>query len=267
MRAAPASHFVLAAVAVLLAGGCQREKSETASQEGGEVAPAVLSDPESEVPDAAQILRGVHIFNQLGGRDVSGRIESGHIKVPLMVYSRGADVQVQIYDQKKGQWSPIHFRFGGDGLDILAWEGERFQRFPEGRFGDQVVGTEVTYGDLVMDFLYWPNGIVEGSEKIKGLDAWRVRLINPTPRQGRYAQVRVWVHQRLGVPLQTVGFDAGGRPLRRLQVADIGKVEGNFVLRRMRIDKIDPVENKIIGKSYLEFDKPKSSKRWKLGRL
>ncbi len=83
-----------------------------------------------------------------------------------------------------------------------------------------------------------------------------MRLVNPTGK-GRYAQVRVWVQKKSRAIIQVVGYNRGGRPLKRFQVTDIMKVGDTYTLRRMRVDSIEPVANKVVGLTYLEFDKPK----------
>jgi hypothetical protein len=57
-----------------------------------------------------------------------------------------------------------------------------------------------------------------------------------------------------------VGYNANGRPLKRFQVLDIMKVGNAYTLRRMRVDTVDPIANKVVGLTYLEFDKPKPVK-------
>ena len=74
--------------------------------------------------------------------------------------------------------------------------------------------------------------------------------------KGKYAQVRVWVHKKSGALIQVVGYNAAGRPLKRFQVESIMKVGDTFTLRRMRVDTIDPVPNRVVGVTYIEFDKP-----------
>ena len=95
-------------------------------------------------------------------------------------------------------------------------------------------------------------------QEIKGQECWVVRLVNPT-QTGRYAQVRVWVHKKSQALIQVVGYNAGGRPLKRFTVTDVMKVGDAYTLRRMRVDTVDPVGNRVVGMTYLEFDKPKAT--------
>ena len=131
-------------------------------------------------------------------------------------------------------------------------------RFPEAKLSMAIERTDLSYEDLAMRFLYWPNGIVDGIEEIKGQECWVVRLANPT-QAGRYAQVRAWVHKKSQALMQVVGYNAGGRPLKRFAVTDVMKVGDAYTLRRMRVDTVDPVQNRVVGMTYLEFDKPKAA--------
>ena len=49
-------------------------------------------------------------------------------------------------------------------------------------YRSRIRGTDVTFDDISMRFLYWPGGVVTGSEKIKGQDCWNIRLNNPGKR-------------------------------------------------------------------------------------
>ena len=131
-------------------------------------------------------------------------------------------------------------------------------RFPEAKLSMAIEGTDLSYEDLAMRFLYWPKGIVDGVQEIKGQECWVVRLANPT-QAGRYVQVRVWVHKKSQALMQVVGYNAGGRPLKRFAVTDVMKVGNTYTLRRMRVDTIDPQQNRVVGMTYLEFDKPKAT--------
>ena len=60
--------------------------------------------------------------------------------------------------------------------------------------------------------------------------------------------------------MKVVGYDKEGRPLKRFAVTDVMKVGDAYTLRRMRVDSVDPVQNRVVGMTYLEFDKPKAAR-------
>tara|TARA_B100001057_G_C22870077_1_gene958403 strand:- start:4182 stop:4658 length:477 start_codon:yes stop_codon:yes gene_type:complete len=148
-------------------------------------------------------------------------------------------------------------RLGENRYDLFELADGKTVRFPEEKLGEPIEKTDLSYEDLAMRFLYWPGGQVDGLEKVKGQDCWVVRLVNPT-QTGRYVQVRVWVHKKSQALMQVVGYDKGGKPLKRFAVTDVMKVGDSYTLRRMRVDSVDPVQNRVVGMTYLEFDKPKA---------
>ena len=83
--------------------------------------------------------------------------------------------------------------------------------------------SDLSYEDLAMRFLYWPNGAVTGEEKLKTRNCWKVRLQNPKPGTGRYALVYVWVDKMTGALIQVVGYNDQdpAKALKRFHVQKI----------------------------------------------
>ncbi len=209
-------------------------------------------------PPADTLLKTARFVATLQHQDLKGHIRKNEIKFPVGLYMRGQDIQLS-YTQPEGNKDVrFHMRLNEKHYDLFELEGGKTVRFPEAKLSKAIEGTDLSYEDLAMRFLYWPNGIVDGIQEIKGQECWIVRLVNPT-QTGRYAQVRVWVHKKSQALIQVVGYNAGGRPLKRFTVTDVMKVGDAYTLRRMRVDTVDPVGNRVVGMTYLEFDKPKAT--------
>jgi len=208
-------------------------------------------------PQASELLRTARYVATLQQQDLTGHIRKGGTKFPVGLYLRGENVQFSYNQPRTKQAIRFHMRLEDDHYDLFEIVGGKTQRFPEAKLGEAIEGTDLSYEDLAMRFLYWPNGIVEGDDTIKGQKCWQLRLVNPGGK-GRYAQVRVWVHKKSRALMQVVGYNSKGRPLKRFQVTDIMKVGKVYTLRRMRVDRIEPVANKVVGLTYLEFDRPKA---------
>lgn len=212
------------------------------------VHPSVAQNPD-------ELLKTARFVATLQQQDLTGHIRKDDRQFPVGLYLRGENVQLSYRQPKTGKAIRFHLRLEDDHYDLFEIIGNKTERFPEAKLGQSIEGTDLSYEDLAMRFLYWPNGILEGADKIKGQDTWQIRLVNPTG-EGRYAQVRAWVHKKSGALMQVVGYNAKGQPLKRFQVTDIMKVGDTYTLRRMRVDTVDPAANKVTGLTYLEFDKP-----------
>ncbi len=210
------------------------------------------------VPELEEVLEAARYAATLRHQDLQGQIRKGTRKIPVGLYLRGENLQFTYHRPADGAAMHFHLRLKEDHYDLIEIVNGEERLFPASRLGESIEGTDLTYEDLSMRFLYWPGGLVEGSEKLKGQEAWRIRLVNRSGK-GRYAQVRVWVHKKSGALMQVVGFDEQGRPLKRFQVTDIMRVGDVYTLRRMRVDTIEPEANKVVGLTYLEFDKPKQA--------
>jgi len=213
---------------------------------------------EEGAPPADALLKTARFVATLQHQDLVGHIRKESIKFPVGLYLRGEDIQLSYNEPETKKAVRFHMRLNQKHYDLFELVNERTVRFPESKLSQAVGGTDLSYEDLAMRFLYWPNGVVTGSEKIKGQDCWVVRLANPT-NEGRYAQVQVWVHKKSQALLQVVGYNGAGRSLKRFAVTDVMKVGDAYTLRRMRVDTIDPAGNRVVGVTYLEFDKPKAA--------
>lgn len=221
-----------------------------------------LVDPAvAQTPAVDDILHTARYVATLQQQDLKGQLRKGSVKTPVMLYLRGENIQFQFLSSRTKQWMPFHMRLEEDHYDLFEMKGGKTARFPPAKLGMAIEGTDLSYEDLALRFLYWPNGQVVGSEKIKGQDCWKVRLQNPG-EAGRYALVYVWVHKKAGALMQAVGYngDNPAKALKQFQVSDIMKVGDAYTLRTMRVDSYDPVSNKTTGITYVEFEKPKAVK-------
>ena len=214
-------------------------------------------DAQEGAPNADALLKTARFVTTLQHQDLKGYIRKGETKFPVGLYLRGQDIQLSYTRPNKGKDIRFHMRLGENRYDLFELADGKTVRFPEKKLGEPIEKTDLSYEDLAMRFLYWPGGQVDGLEKVKGQDCWVVRLVNPT-QTGRYVQVRVWVHKKSQALMQVVGYDKGGKPLKRFAVTDVMKVGDSYTLRRMRVDSVDPVQNRVVGMTYLEFDKPKA---------
>jgi hypothetical protein len=212
-------------------------------------------------PSADNLLKTARFVATLQQQDLKGFIRKGERKFPVGLFLRGENIQLTYTQPGTGKEVRFHMHLQQDSYRLLevGASGESV-RFPDAKLGQSIEGSDLSYEDLSMRFLYWPNGTVDPElDKIKGQQCRVVHLANPNGK-GRYAQVRVWVHKKSQALMKVVGYNADGLPLKRFQVLDIMKVGNAYTLRRMRVDTVDPIANKVVGLTYLELDKPKAVK-------
>jgi Outer membrane lipoprotein-sorting protein len=119
------------------------------------------------------------------------------------------------------------------------------------RFDDPVRGTGITYEDLSLRFLYWRNPKLLGEETIRSRKAWKIEL-QAARASSQYGVARLWIDKESGALLRIEGYDRDGKLFRRFEVISAQKIDGQWMLKQMRVETLDPETRKIRNRTYLE---------------
>ena len=203
---------------------------------------------------ADRLLEDIRFGATLQDADLQGQVRKGSKKLPVSLFMRGEDIQFYFKDSR-GKDNRFHVRLEQDDLTLLEMQGKKERHFPREKLGQSIDGTDLTYEDLSLRFLYWKGGVIEGPEKVNGYECYRIRLVNPT-NKGRYGIVYVWAHKKYHALIQVKGYTKGGAPLKEFLITDLMKVKDTYTVKQMRIDTIDPKTARSVGRTYLEFQKP-----------
>lgn len=184
---------------------------------------------------------------------LTGVIRKGTNKVPLNLFLRGKDIQFTLNGGAEG----FHLRLKENEQEFWDIIDGKAERFPANKIGSPIANTDVTYEDLALKFLYWPNPQHAGSQKIGLEDCWRIHVVNPE-QNGSYREVSIWVTKKHRALARVVGYGArpDRRPLKQFEIIDVMKVNGVFTVETMKVSKFDE-KRKVQGITYLEFEKPK----------
>jgi negative regulator of sigma E activity len=117
-----------------------------------------------------------------------------------------------------------------------------------------VRGTAVTYEDLALKFLYWPDARILGEEAVRSRRCWKLELQAPS-RDSQYSSVTLWVDKNSGALMEMEGFDWNGRLMKRFEVISAQKIDGRWFLKQMRIEELQPSTGKVQSRTYLEIKK------------
>lgn len=215
----------------------------------------------AQQPNADEILRAARFVTVLNSNDLKGEIRKSDngIKAPIALFLRANQgIEFRVWDGKV--WNRFQLKLAEDGYDLFEGEGDQIRRFDRKKISEPVLGTDLSYEDLAMSFLYWPNGQVLGEENLGiGRDSYRVRLVNPRAA-GRYKTVDVWVHKKSGALMKVNGYQADGKCVKQFEVTRIMRVGGGeYSLKKMKVQSFDQ-KGRTSGITYLEFDKPEKPK-------
>lgn len=206
---------------------------------------------------ADRIIAATRYSATLQQQDLHGTMTKNGKKTAISLFLRKENIQF-LY-KLGGEDKRFHMRLEEDRFDLLEIVGGKTRRFDDKQLAQKINDTDLSYEDLSMRFLYWKGAKVMGEEKVSGQLCYKVRLENPSKTAGDYRIVYVWAHKKYGALMKVMGYDAKGRPLKQFKVTDLMKVGKEYTLEQMRVDTINPENNKVTGMTYLKFKKPKRS--------
>jgi hypothetical protein len=212
----------------------------------------------AQQPDPQSILEGARMAATLTHlpEGLKGNLSSGGRRVPVEVHLKGEE-GIQFQYLVNNQWEIFHMRHRVQGADLIEMKGNAFVPFPAAKITQAVAGTDLTFEDLSLRFLYWPNPVLEGVENV-GRDAcYKLRLSKPKGTAGRYETVHLWVHTKFGAFMRVRGYDGAGGTLKEFQVEDVMQVAaGTWTLRKMQVATHDPRSGRRLSMTSLTFEDP-----------
>lgn len=153
--------------------------------------------------------------------------------------SLGADEPFSLYEIKDTSGKlleSVSIKRNKDGEHtILRTLGEERQKADPPNLTDSIQGSDVTWLDVSMDFVWWGEPELCGTEKIKGrlCDILRVK---PLKGMQDCASVKLWVDRGQNMVLQAMQESANGTPLRKMWVRAVQKIDNQWVLRDIEVE-------------------------------
>jgi hypothetical protein len=217
---------------------------------------AAIAPLHAQAPDANQMIRNIRLSATLQEFDLNGSIRGGGKKFPIGLAVREENMQFNL-----GNGERFHIRLGDEKAELFTvGDDGKTTRFPSAKLVQPIAGTDITYEDLTLRFLYWPNAKLEGEENVNGADCYRIRLENKTG-QGAFGAVYVWVHKKYGAFWQIRAHDRGGKPIKEFLVNDVMQLPGKkaYTVKSMRVNTLEERGKEYRTKSvtYLDFENPK----------
>jgi len=205
---------------------------------------AALADP-----DAQSILANARMVQAGQQRTLAGhlRVQSSGQIIPFTLVLDGGTIRYEFKDDA------ITLRMGDSGAQLLESAHGDLRSVSPARYDKAVEGTDISYEDISLKFLYWPQAKIDGSELIDGLNCWKLHL-QPGSEKSAYGAVELWVSKRTGTFLQVEGYDTKGNLVKRFKVVS-GQPDpnGGWMLKKMRIETLGKPDGETI--TYLEIDK------------
>jgi hypothetical protein len=197
-------------------------------------------------PNAEAILRAARL-NPVGQKiSLEAQLRTGSTNTPFEII---VDEAIRYRFQNPDQELILDLR--EDSSSLFERVGGKTAPVKPARYDDSVRGTGITYEDLFLRFLYWKRPKLLGEDTIRSRKAWKIEL-QAWGTSSQYGVARLWVDQESGALLRIEGYNREGKLLRRFEVISAQKIDGQWMLKQMRVETLDPESSKILNRTYLE---------------
>ena len=209
---------------------------------------AFASSVLAATPSAKEILDSVRMLESRQQIDLDGQLREDEKVIPFHLTQTGPVIRYLFTDPDE----VLELRLGENGsrLDLVTDTGA--EKFSPEKLGEKIRGTVVTYEDLALTFLYWPNARVLGDETVRTRSCWKLQ-VTAAGRDSQYWYVLLWVDKASGALMRMEGYDWNGKLAKRFEVVSAQKIDNRWFLKQMRVEEMQPGTNKVLARTYLEI--------------
>jgi len=201
-------------------------------------------------PSARELLESVRMRQAEQQLELQGELREGATVIPFRLIQTGPLIRYAFSDPD----TALQLRLGDNDSRLEEITREGTEKVTPAQFDHKVRGTGVTYEDLAMKFLYWPDAKVTGENSIRTRYCWKVELKAPS-RQSQYSNVWLWVDKNGGAIMRMDAFDWNAKLSKRFEVISAQKIDDRWFLKEMRIEDFDPATGKVKTRTYLDIKK------------
>jgi hypothetical protein len=201
-------------------------------------------------PSAKQILNSVRMLESRQQIELDGQLRQDDIVIPFHLSQAGPIIRYSF--SNPDETLQLRLEENGSRLELVGNEGA--EKFPADKLKDKIRGTGISYDDLALRFLYWPNAKVLGDETVRTRSCWKLQVVAPS-RDAQYWNVVVWVDKASGALMRMEAYDWNGKLAKRFEVISAQKIEDRWFLKQMRVEEMEPGSDKVTARTYLEIKK------------
>jgi hypothetical protein len=201
-------------------------------------------------PSAKEILATARMQQAGQEIDLQGQLREEATVVPFRLTQTGPLIKYSFANPP----GALQLRLGENDSRLEELSQSGVEKITPAQFDHRVRSTAITYEDLALKFLYWPDARVLGEEPVRSRRCWKLEL-RPPSHDTQYSSVLLWVDRNSGALMEMEGYDWKGRLAKRFEVISAQKIEGRWFLKQMRIEQMDPATQKVQSRTYLEIKK------------
>jgi hypothetical protein len=164
-----------------------------------------------KVPPIALVQARIWQRLDLADFTLNGMVRSDKNKphYPIRLLTKGHELVYEFLDQPlqiRVKLDPGVFTVERRTSDSASWSA-----VPASQMGQAILGTDITYGDLALDFINWDDVEPVGLDSIKTLSAYVFDAIPGPQDHSPFAKVRFWVSSQYWAFLRIDGLNSAGQ--------------------------------------------------------
>lgn len=206
-------------------------------------------------PAAAEILRNARVLQAQQQAGFVGQLRNEDRVIPFRLFLESGVIRYVFGDRS------LILRLGQKSARLEEQVGSSKSTVGPARFDKKVQDTDISYEDLSLRFLYWPNAALIGEESVLTQRCWRLQLQPASRNDSQYSRVDLWVEKKSGTLLRADSYDWNSEIAKRFEVRKVQQIDGLWVLKQMKIQELSAA-GRDRTPTYLEIQgmlKPKGS--------
>lgn len=200
---------------------------------------AVAAFGAEPLPSGQEVMRLVRMAESAQNHSFLGSLRTSSsrkkVVVPFQLTMQGNTFTYRFL-QPPAEALVLRLEEKGSRLERVTGSGKT-QTVAGAKLDDPVRGTDLTYEDLALKFLYWSNARVVGEETVMTRRCWVVQAHPADKDDSQYDGVRLWVEKTGG--LLRAECYRGNRLIKRFEVRRVQRIRGGYVLKSLNIQRAD----------------------------
>ena len=170
---------------------------------------------------------------------------------PIVMRTRGRVVVIEFLDQPL----QIYVRYTPDGSLIYRRKNAQEEWHPVSTQAklERVLGSDITYEDLGIEFLRWPEVRPLGTDSIKTLPAWAYEARPKGASQ--YSKAKFWISSEYLALLRVDAFNTKGELIKRVEVNGVQRVGDAYTIQEMMVSNLIPGRDVSSSRTYIDIRK------------
>ena len=103
-------------------------------------------------------------------------------------------------------------------------------------FKKAIEGTDISWMDLSLSFLWWPHARTVGGDEVRGRDCVVLDVPAPGADYAGIAGVRLWIDPKIPVMLRAVSYGLDGLASREVEVKAFKKINDRWVIQVIEVE-------------------------------